>query len=86
MYAPCRWKRQAAAAAAAVLDVKDEVVQRKRELVSTQDKMDVLIDKLYAGKEASSSLSGSIAAAASYQQVRQVTGLQVARGTTWTDG
>lgn len=38
---------------------------------STKDKMDTLIDKLYAGKEANNSLSGAIAAAASgYQQVR----------------
>lgn len=52
-----------------MLEAKDEVLLRKRELDSTKDKMDVLLDKLYAGKEANSNLSGAIAAAASYQQV-----------------
>jgi hypothetical protein len=52
-----------------VLEAKDEVLQRKRELDSTKDKMDVLLDKLYTGKEANNNLSGAIAAAAgSYQQ------------------
>lgn len=45
------------------------MLQRKRELDSTKDKMDVLLDKLYTGKEANNNLSGAIAAAAgSYQQ------------------
>lgn len=43
----CRWKRQATAAANAVIEAKDEVLLRKKELDSTKDKMDTLIDKLY---------------------------------------
>lgn len=64
-----RWKRQATFNAAAVIEAKNEVMDRKRELNSTKDKMDHLIDKLYAGREGNVSLSGAIAAAANHQQV-----------------
>jgi hypothetical protein len=47
-----------------VVEAKDEVLLRRKELDSTKDKMDVLLEKLYANKEANSSLSGAIAAAA----------------------
>lgn len=65
----CRWKRQATLNAAAVIEAKNEVLERKRELDSTKDKLDHLVEKLYAGREANVSLSGAIAAAANYQQV-----------------
>lgn len=81
----CRWKRHAAATASAVLEAKDEVLLRKRELDSTKDKMDVLLDKLYAGKEANSNLSGAIAAAASYQQVRLQRLVAMGRNTRWEE-
>ena len=46
---PPRWRHQAQLTAAAVMDAKNEVLERKRELDMTRDKMDNLIDKLYAG-------------------------------------
>jgi hypothetical protein len=67
-----RWRRQATLTAAAVAEAKQEVLQRKRELGATQDRMDSLLERLHGHKEASASLSGAIAAAATYQQVRAV--------------
>jgi hypothetical protein len=55
--------------AAAVVEAKDEVLQRKRELDATKDRMDTLVERLYAHREANISLSGAIGAAAGYQQV-----------------
>jgi hypothetical protein len=55
--------------AAAVVEAKDEVLQRKRELDATKDRMDTLVERLYGHREANISLSGAIGAAAGYQQV-----------------
>jgi hypothetical protein len=55
--------------AAAVVEAKDEVLQRKRELDATKDRMDTLVERLYGHREANISLSGTIGAAAGYQQV-----------------
>eukprot|EP00775_Hariotina_reticulata_P011361 gene11361-11510_t len=63
-----RWKHQADITASAVIEAKNEVLERKRELDSTKDKMDRLIDKLYAGREANVSLAGAIAAASYHHQ------------------
>jgi hypothetical protein len=65
----CRWKQQASMTAAAVVEAKDEVLQRKRELDATKDRMDTLVERLYGHREANISLSGAIGAAAGYQQV-----------------
>ena len=41
-----RWKQQADAAANAVSSAKDEVMERKRELDQTKEKMDILVGGL----------------------------------------
>ena len=55
-----RWKGQADAAATAVSMAKDEVLERKRELDSTKEKMDILVEKLYIGREKGLELRGAI--------------------------
>ena len=55
-----RWKSQADAAARAVSTAKDEVLERKRELDSTKEKMDILVEKLYIGREKGLELRGAI--------------------------
>lgn len=63
-----RWKQQAELAANAVIDAKNEVLARKRELDTTKVKMDELIDKLYTGRELGIDLGGQIAGAMSFYQ------------------
>ncbi|EFJ44809.1 hypothetical protein VOLCADRAFT_118633 [Volvox carteri f. nagariensis] len=63
-----RWQQQAHLTAAAVMEAKNEVLERKRELDSTKEKMDRLLDKLYIGRERGMELSGAIAAAQSFAQ------------------
>jgi len=58
-----RWRQQAQVTAAAVIEAKNEVMERKRELDLTKERMDRLVDKLYAGREKGLELQGSIAAA-----------------------
>lgn len=55
-----RWKSQADAAANAVSLAKDEVMERKRELDVTKEKMDHLVEKLYIGREKGLELRGAI--------------------------
>ena len=55
-----RWKAQADAAANAVSLAKDEVMERKRELDITKEKMDHLVEKLYIGREKGLELRGAI--------------------------
>ena len=55
-----RWKSQADAAANAVSLAKDEVMERKRELDITKEKMDHLVEKLYIGREKGLELRGAI--------------------------
>jgi len=55
-----RWKSQADAAANAVSLAKDEVMERKKELDSTKEKMDHLVEKLYIGREKGLELRGAI--------------------------
>ena len=55
-----RWKSQADAAANAVSLAKDEVMERKKELDVTKEKMDHLVEKLYIGREKGLELRGAI--------------------------
>lgn len=55
------WRQQAQITANAVLEAKGEVLERKRELDSTKEKMDRLLDKLLMGRERGIELSGAIA-------------------------
>ena len=55
-----RWKSQADAAANAVSLAKDEVMERKKELDNTKEKMDHLVEKLYIGREKGLELRGAI--------------------------
>ena len=55
-----RWKSQADAAANAVSLAKDEVMERKKELDITKEKMDHLVEKLYIGREKGLELRGAI--------------------------
>ena len=55
-----RWKVQADAAAHAVSVAKDEVMERKRELDNTKEKIDHLVEKLYIGREKGLELRGAI--------------------------
>lgn len=57
----CRWQKQAHMTAAAVVEAKNEVLERKRELDHTKLKMDGLIEKLYVGRESTVALQGQIA-------------------------
>ena len=54
-----RWKSQDAAANAVSL-AKDEVMERKKELDVTKEKMDNLVEKLYIGREKGLELRGAI--------------------------
>ena len=54
-----RWKSQADAAANAVSLAKDEVMERKKELDNTKEKMDHLVEKLYIGREKGLELRGA---------------------------
>lgn len=54
-----RWQKQAHATAAAVMEAKNEVLERKRELDHTKLKMDSLIEKLYVGRESAGALQVS---------------------------
>lgn len=58
--------------ATAVMEAKNEVVERKKELDATKDKMDRLVDKLYVGRDRGLQLQVSINAA----QEHQVIGMQ----------
>ena len=55
-----RRKSQADAAANAVSLAKDEVMERKKELDNTKEKMDHLVEKLYIGREKGLELRGAI--------------------------
>lgn len=46
-----RWRVQAEATARAVVDAKNEVILRKKDLDHTKDKMDSLVEKLYLSRE-----------------------------------
>ncbi len=47
-----RWRQHAQLTAAAVADAKNEVLERRRELDRTKDKMDSLLQKLHVGRDA----------------------------------
>lgn len=55
-----KWKQQAAVVGNAVMEAKNEVLQRKRELDSTRENMDRLVDKLMMGREMGIQLTGAI--------------------------
>lgn len=57
-----RWRQQAHLAAAAVLDAKNDLLERRRELGATNDRMDSLVEKLYAGRDHGIDLQGAIGA------------------------
>ncbi|MEW5310028.1 MAG: hypothetical protein WDW38_001861 [Sanguina aurantia] len=61
-----RWRQQANLTAACVMEAKNDVLERKRELDSTKEKMDRLLDKLYVGRERGIELQSSIYAAQNF--------------------
>ncbi|CAD7696043.1 unnamed protein product [Ostreobium quekettii] len=61
-----RWRKQAELAAVAVIEAKGEVMERRREIDVTKDRMDRLVDKLYAGREHGIVLHGALQAAQMY--------------------
>lgn len=85
-----RWRQQAHLAAAAVLEAKDEVLERRRELGATNDRMDTLVEKLYAGRDHGMDLQAAISA---YQRMAAAAGagddggpVPAAAGTPLGDG
>lgn len=61
-----RWRQQAEIAAAAVIEAKVEVNERKRDLDTTREKMDRLMDRLHLGREHGLVLQASLTAANAY--------------------
>lgn len=55
-----KWRGQAEAAATSIREAKNEVLDRKRELDMTKEKMDALVEKLYIGREIDMELRGAI--------------------------
>ncbi|KAK9803017.1 hypothetical protein WJX72_000682 [[Myrmecia] bisecta] len=55
-----RWRQQAEATARAVVEAKNEVMDRKKDLDVTKEKMDKLVEKLYASREKGVELTGAI--------------------------
>eukprot|EP00210_Caulerpa_lentillifera_P001501 g1439.t1 len=68
-----RWRQQAEYTAAAVIEAKAEVSERKRDLDSTRDKMDKLMDRLHVGREQGLVLQASLTAANAYTSHAQRT-------------
>lgn len=68
-----RWRQQAEFTAAAVIEAKAEVTERKRDLDSTRDKMDRLMDRLHVGREHGLVLQASLTAANAYTTQAQRT-------------
>lgn len=54
------WKQQAEFATTALRDAKNEVLERKKELDTTKEKMDSMVEKLYMGRERGLELKGAI--------------------------
>ena len=71
-----RWRQQAEITAAAVIEAKAEVTERKRDLDSTRDKMDRLMDRLHVGREHGLVLQASLTAANAYTTQAQRTLIQ----------
>lgn len=61
-----RWRMQAEYAAAAIIEAKSEVMDRKRDLDVTRDRMERLVEKLFSGREQGLVLHGAITAAQMY--------------------
>lgn len=61
-----RWRMQAEYAAAAIIEAKSEVMDRKRDLDVTRERMDRLVEKLFSGREQGLVLHGAISAAQMY--------------------
>jgi hypothetical protein len=57
-----RWRQQAHYVAAAVLEAKNELLDRRHELSATNERMDSLVEKLYAGRDHGMDLQGAIGA------------------------
>eukprot|EP00891_Asterochloris_glomerata_P008593 jgi/Astpho2/8593/Aster-x0814 len=55
-----RWRQQADATSTAVIEAKNEVMERKKDLDSTKEKMDKLVEKLYVSRERGVELAGAI--------------------------
>lgn len=55
-----RWRQQAQLAAAAVVEAKNELLERRRELGATNERMDSLVEKLYVGRDMGAELGGAI--------------------------
>lgn len=68
-----RWRQQAEYTAAAVIEAKAEVSERKRDLDSTREKMDKLMDRLHVGREQGLVLQASLTAANAYTSHAQQT-------------
>lgn len=68
-----RWRQQAEYTAAAVIEAKAEVSERKRDLDATRDKMDKLMDRLHVGREQGLVLQASLTAANAYTSHAQRT-------------
>jgi len=57
-----RWRQQAHLAAVAVLEAKNELLDRRHELSATNERLDSVVGKLYAGRDAGMDLSRAIGA------------------------
>ncbi|KAL0031026.1 hypothetical protein WJX79_010574 [Trebouxia sp. C0005] len=55
-----RWRQTAEATSRAVTEAKNEVMERKKDLDTTKEKMDKLVEKLYLGREKGVELTGAI--------------------------
>lgn len=55
-----KWRDQAQFATNALREAKNEVIDRKRELDTTKERMDLLVEKLYTGRERGMELRGAI--------------------------
>jgi hypothetical protein len=61
-----RWRQQAQAAAASMQEAKNELLDRRRELGATNERMEALVEKLYAGRDHGMELAGAVGA---YQRI-----------------
>lgn len=61
-----RWRLQAEYTAGAMIEAKGEVMERKRDLDVTRERMDRLVEKLFMGREQGIVLHGAISAAQMY--------------------
>ena len=66
-----KWRQQAEFASNALREAKNEVIDRKRELDTTKERMDLLVEKLYTGRERGMELRGAIDVQLHQSQLQQ---------------